>query len=336
MTPFKGKLRIRHLEIVLMVADQGSLSKAASQLRMTQSGLSRAIAEVEECVDGRLFERSTKGMVCTPLGLAMCRHAGILLSDFGKAEADLAAVSRGELGSLTVGCFAMFSGWPLAEAVRAFRETHPQVALTIQIGTHERLIEDLDSGALDVLISRYTSSLDPLIYRSISLLNDNVVLTCAAGHPLAASPNLKLADCARYPWLTALSGGPDTQRAGQHVATAQPCASRHDWSSIVGVWNGDVVQRRGELCVDAPRERCRGSAGAQSAMRSSCRLATRDVPVGGHLAQRQIEYASGPSLHRHLRQGRQGRTGGIELVYALCRACRRRHECRAWRFSEVA
>jgi DNA-binding transcriptional LysR family regulator len=207
MTPFRGKLRIRHLEIVLMVADQGGLSKAASQLNMTQSGLSRAIAEIEECVDGRLFERSAKGMVCTPLGLAMCRHASILLSDFGKAEADLAAVARGELGSLTVGCFAMFSGWPLADAVRGFRETHPQVALTIQMGTHERLIEDLDSGSLDVLISRYTSSLDPMIYRSISLLNDSVVLTCSIGHPLAASANPKLADCARYPWLTALPGG---------------------------------------------------------------------------------------------------------------------------------
>lgn len=207
MTPFRGKLRIRHLEIVLMVADQGSLSKAASQLNMTQSGLSRAIAEIEECVDGRLFERSAKGMVCTPLGLAMCRHASILLSDFGKAEADLAAVARGELGSLTVGCFAMFSGWPLADAVQGFRETHPQVALTIQMGTHERLIEDLDSGSLDVLISRYTSSLDPLIYRSISLLNDSVVLTCSIGHPLAASTDPKLADCARYPWLTALPAG---------------------------------------------------------------------------------------------------------------------------------
>lgn len=190
-----------------MVADQGSLSKAASQLNMTQSGLSRAIAEIEECVDGRLFERSAKGMVCTPLGLAMCRHASILLSDFGKAEADLAAVARGELGSLTVGCFAMFSGWPLADAVRGFREAHPQVALTIQMGTHERLIEDLDSGSLDVLISRYTSSLDPLIYRSISLLDDSVVLTCSIAHPLAASAEPKLADCARYPWLTALPGG---------------------------------------------------------------------------------------------------------------------------------
>ena len=39
MIPFKGKLRVRHLEVVLLVAELGNLSKASAQLNTTQSGL---------------------------------------------------------------------------------------------------------------------------------------------------------------------------------------------------------------------------------------------------------------------------------------------------------
>ena len=51
-TPFRGKLRIRHFEIVLSIADYGSLSKAAGKLQLTLSGLSRAITDIEEFVAG--------------------------------------------------------------------------------------------------------------------------------------------------------------------------------------------------------------------------------------------------------------------------------------------
>jgi DNA-binding transcriptional LysR family regulator len=206
MTSFQGKLRIRHLEVVLAIADSGKLSRAATQLGMTQSGLSRAIAEIEELAGGRLFERTPRGMNCTPLGLSMCRHAGTLLGNFRKAESDLAAIAGGDLGSITIGCFSMFSGWPLADAVQAFRLSHPQVTLTIQIGTHERLIRDLDSADIDVLISRYTPGLDPQTYRSLSLLDDAIVLGCSLHHPLAGKKKVTLADCVAFPWITPLPG----------------------------------------------------------------------------------------------------------------------------------
>ncbi|WP_246013367.1 LysR family transcriptional regulator [Pigmentiphaga humi] len=196
-------MRIRHLETILTIVDCGSVSKASQQLHMTQSGLSRAIAELEEIVGGRLFERTGKGMTCTALGETMCRHARILLGDFAKAETDMIAVSRGDLGSLAVGCFSMFSGWPLAESVQRFRVQYPRVELTVQVGMHERMIEDLDSGRLDVLVSRSLPSLDSEIYRSVTLLDDAVILACSPGHPLALSERIGLADCVAYPWVTA-------------------------------------------------------------------------------------------------------------------------------------
>lgn len=200
-TPFRGKLRIRHFEIVLAIADFGSLSKAAGKLHLTQSGLSRAITEIEEMVGGRLFERTGKGMVCTPLGDALCRHSQVLLGDLDKAETDLTAIASGSLGSLTVGCFSLFSGWPLAGAVRAYQAMHPGVALAIDVGMHNRLIEDLDAAKIDLLVSRRAPTLNPDIYRFTDLLVDAVVLACAPAHPLASRAQVALSDCTGFPWI---------------------------------------------------------------------------------------------------------------------------------------
>jgi DNA-binding transcriptional LysR family regulator len=203
MTPFRGRLRIRHLEIVLAIADFGSLSKASVQLDLTQSGLSRAITEIEEIVGGRLFERTGKGMACTPLGDAMCRHAQSLLGDLDKAENDLGAVASGNLGSLALGCFSLFSSWPLADAVRVFRGIHPRVAVSLQVGMHDRLMEDLDSSKIDLLVSRRPPTLNPEIYRATDLMEDSLVLACAPAHPLAMRSELALGDCVAYPWIAA-------------------------------------------------------------------------------------------------------------------------------------
>lgn len=201
MSPFQGKLRIRHLEAVLAIADFGSLSKAAGKLHLTASGLSRVMTEVEEIVGGRLFERTSKGMLRTPLGEALCRHAQVLLGELDKAETDLAAVANGSLGSLTVGCFSLFSAWPLADAVRQFQALHPRVALAIQVGMHEQLVEALDGGSIDLLIGRRPPTLNPAIYRATDLLEDGVVLACGRSHPLAAQPAATLRDSLDFPWV---------------------------------------------------------------------------------------------------------------------------------------
>jgi len=264
MTPFHGKLKIRHLEIVLAIADSGNLSKAAKQLHSTQSALSRALTEIEELLGGRLYERTGKGMMCTPLGEAMCRHSQVLLGDLRKAEVDLAAVGRGEQGSLVVGCFSLFSGWPLTEAARLFRERHPDIALTITIGTHEDLITDLDSGALDIFVSRARPTMNRDIYRADPIISDPVALTCATHHPLAQG-RATLADCIAYPWITAMPGSRIQRELETNLAQAGlplPATlgalslefgrelirdGRHLWMLPGCV--AAVMQARGEVCV---------------------------------------------------------------------------------------
>ena len=91
MTPFKGKLRTRHLEIVLTVAELGNLSKAAAQLHSTQSGLSRAIAEIEGLDENDML---LEGESCT-----IRVREGLVLR---AVETDAGTLTENEDGSWTL------------------------------------------------------------------------------------------------------------------------------------------------------------------------------------------------------------------------------------------
>ncbi|MET4576545.1 LysR family transcriptional regulator [Ottowia thiooxydans] len=205
MTPFRGKLRARHLEVVVAVSELGNLSRAAEQLHMTQSGLSRAVAEVEEIVEGRLFDRTAKGMTCTDLGSALCRHALLLLSDMRQAELELKSISSGSTGNLVVGCFSMYASAALADGIARFMEVAPRVQIGIEVGSHESLIEQLDYGRIDLFISRSFPGMQGTQYRYVELIQDDVVLGCHPQHPLAHA-KATLGDCVQYPWVSAPAG----------------------------------------------------------------------------------------------------------------------------------
>ncbi len=205
MTPFRGKLRARHLEMVLAISQQGNLSRASELLNMTQSGLSRALTEVEEIVQAKLFERTPKGMVPTPTGAAMCRHAALLLGEMRKAEAEIESIANGDAGNLVVGCFSMFAGPTLAAAIEIFMERAPRVQIAVEVGMHETLVDKLEEGAIDLLISRGALMSYDGSFRCMHLVEDNTVLTCAPNHPLAGVA-ATLEQCVQYPWISAPPG----------------------------------------------------------------------------------------------------------------------------------
>ena len=205
MTPFRGKLRVRHLEVVLTISEQGNLSRACELLHMTQSGLSRALTEVEDIVQAKLFERRPKGMTATPMGAALCRHAARLLQEMRKAEAELESIASGDAGNLVIGCFSMFAGPPLAAAIDDFMRSNPRVQIAVEVGSHETLVEKLERGAIDLLISRGALQSHDGHYRSMQLVDDGTVLACAPSHPLAGTP-ATLQQCVEYPWISAPPG----------------------------------------------------------------------------------------------------------------------------------
>src|SRR5439155_9616842 len=97
-------VEIRHLAALQALATEGSFGRAAHKLGYTQSAVSQQIATLERAVGERLVERpgGPRPIALTEAGRLLLRHAESIMARLQAAQADLAALSAGEAGSLRV------------------------------------------------------------------------------------------------------------------------------------------------------------------------------------------------------------------------------------------
>src|SRR5689334_16184028 len=92
--------RLRH---IVAIADTGSFSRAAEEVRITQPALSRSIATFEQRHGVRLFHRGRGGVSVTPAGALVIEQARTMLAAAGDLERSLRLFGKGEAGRVAFG-----------------------------------------------------------------------------------------------------------------------------------------------------------------------------------------------------------------------------------------
>ncbi|TCP54256.1 LysR family transcriptional regulator [Tamaricihabitans halophyticus] len=121
----------RQLEYFLAVAEEGSFSRAASQLGVAQPTLSQAIATLEGELDTPLFFRLPRGVQLTSAGQAMRGPARQALRAFENATEAVVRVRELDSGVLDVGCPSTLAAEPLAQLIGAFHLHYPGVLVHV-------------------------------------------------------------------------------------------------------------------------------------------------------------------------------------------------------------
>src|SRR5215475_10581426 len=113
-------VELRHFAALDAVASEGSFGRAAARLGYTQSAVSQQIATLERIVGEQLIERpgGSRPVALTEGGQLLLRHARAIVARMQAAQADLAALSAGEGGSLHVGIFQSVGARLLPEVMR--------------------------------------------------------------------------------------------------------------------------------------------------------------------------------------------------------------------------
>src|SRR5262245_42008215 len=97
------RLRLRHLELLVSLAETGSLSDTAKLAHTTQPGLSKWLKELEEDAGAELFERHARGLRPTPQGDVLLSHVRRLLSEMERAQSNLDALREGFAPNVAIG-----------------------------------------------------------------------------------------------------------------------------------------------------------------------------------------------------------------------------------------
>ncbi len=202
----RARLKTRQLLLLVTLAEEGNIHRAAEVLNMTQPAASKLLKDLEDALEVSLFERLPRGMRPTWYGDTMIRHARVALSSLNQAHEELQAAKSGQFGQVNVGAITAPGLALLPTAIALVKREHSNLQIALQIETSDILIERLNQGKLDILIARLFAQHEKADLRYEMLTDEPVCAVARPGHPLFNGPTPTLADVAECGWIVSPSG----------------------------------------------------------------------------------------------------------------------------------
>ena len=199
-----SKFKLKHLQLLVTVAEQGNISKAAEHMHIAQPAVTKLIKDLEANAGVTLFHRSKQGVAPTDSGAALIKHAKIILSQVKYASEDIVSTESGMTGHITFGTLLAASPLLLPQTLARIKAERPEISISVVEGTHDQLIPALRVGDIDVILGRQAQSSADAGVSSEVLYHEPVSVVVRKGHPLMAQQNLQLADLLNYPWILPL------------------------------------------------------------------------------------------------------------------------------------
>lgn len=149
-----GRLRFRHLQLLLALEQGGSLRAAAQELNFTQPALSKALAEVESAFGLPLFTRTARGLTPTPQGRAALRGARLLLEELAHVQ-DEASAAACAAAVVRIGAPPFVAHGHLPAMIARLAVATPRVHVELLEERVPLLMEALAEGRVDALVTSY-------------------------------------------------------------------------------------------------------------------------------------------------------------------------------------
>lgn len=232
-------LDLRRLRTFREVIGRRSFSAAAQALDYTQSSVSQQITTLERDLGVTLVDRTSRPVRPTAAGAAVLAHADGLLAQAEAVERELAALVKGESGSLRMGGF--FTAWAtfLPGAVAAFSRAHPAVALELHQLEPAPAIRGIRAGELDLAVVYGFGPPGDSALEWSHLLDDPYAIALPSRHPLAARQQVSLAELAGERWTS-----PPADHAYSQIL--------RDLCRELGGFEPDVAYETGDIAMAQP------------------------------------------------------------------------------------
>lgn len=178
----------------LAVADGSTVTETAERAHRTQPAVSRALSRLEREVGTPLFQRVGRGLVLTPAGRELSRHARDTLDAYERGVRSVQDITVPGGGFVPVAFLHTLGTWLVPELIRGFRAERPQVRFDLRQHGDAGLIDDLLNGTVDLAITGDRPRFAPLESRRLFL--EPLRLVVPPDHRLAARRTARLADVA--------------------------------------------------------------------------------------------------------------------------------------------
>jgi len=191
---------LRSLKYVVTVAELGSVTEASRRLRISQSAISTAVAELETAFGTEIFVRHhARGVSLTTVGRRFVDEARLVLKHAEDFERSMSALGSQIAGEITVGCFGTLATRYMPALLSEFARRMPAVTVRLEEGNQQEIVEGLLSGRMEIAIA-YEYAVPPEIAGE-TLVELPPYLLVSAEHRLARRQKISLKDVAKEPFI---------------------------------------------------------------------------------------------------------------------------------------
>ncbi|ACE92867.1 LysR family transcriptional regulator protein [Rhizobium phaseoli] len=192
---------LRQIQYFVAVAEQGSVTRAAQNLSISQSSVTEALKELETDLGVELFERHPRGLTITHNGHQFLRHATKILASVSDARTSFSGRQSALSGTLNIGVTSLVAGYVLSDLLARYRRACPGVEVSAIEDNGGYLEHLLVGGELDVAVMVISNLRDRMALQAEILETSPYRLWLPMGHPLVSADIISVADIAREPLI---------------------------------------------------------------------------------------------------------------------------------------
>ena len=181
------------------VAEELHYGRAAERLHITQPALSRQIRDLERALGVTLFDRTSRRVALSQAGRAVLGQARRALTEADRAIRLARLAAHGDWGELTISVLPAVALALLPQIIRAYRDAHPAIDVTISESFDDEQLTALAAGRIDAGFLRAAEA--PPGIRLQTLLTEPVMAALPADHRLARHDRLALSELAGEPFV---------------------------------------------------------------------------------------------------------------------------------------
>ena len=203
-------MEVQQLRHLLAAVRYGNLLKAAEEIHISQSGLSRSIKSLETRLGVPLLIRKSKGVEPTVFGLSVINRAKVIINEVARAVEEIKAIEAARIGEVTIGITQNYSHYLIPDVIADLARSKPEVRITVISGAFGELVDKLKIGDLDFAFGLLGAIEENTDLEVEELFESRSKVIARSSHPLAGKPNVTVRDLAKAKW--AMLNGDGFQR----------------------------------------------------------------------------------------------------------------------------
>jgi DNA-binding transcriptional LysR family regulator len=198
------RLTLRDLHLFFTVVQHGSMAKAAAQLGISQPSVSEVIADLEQTLDARLFDRRPRGVEPTPYGKALLKRTRAVFDELRQGIQEIELLADPAVGEVRIGCPAAAAATFLPPLIEEFSVACPKVVLRVSevpIASYSGLRERLHDVHMEWCVPPFSREDVGNDVNVEFLFDDHLVIVAGLRSPWARRRKIELTELLGEPWI---------------------------------------------------------------------------------------------------------------------------------------